>query len=133
MELTLTQYTEPLTIKAKNASGEVATLDLTLHFSDGVVTKSKEMAKAVIDAANDVKGDDTEKASKALADALAPCIDLYAGEGATAKLVEFFGCTDPADCVSGLVEIWKALSSEVSAHAGKSHVEAVSRYLDANA
>lgn len=134
MELTLNQYVEPLEIKVNRSGEEIETLDLELNLSDTVVFKSQDLSRELVEKMNEISdGTNIAKVAGDIADLLVPCIDLIAGDGATEKIAKAFGCSEPKDCVSGLVDIWKALNAEVAKRAGKSRVEAVSRYLDANA
>lgn len=133
MKLTLKQYTEPLTIEVERPDGTTDFVELVLNLSDTNVIRSEKAARKILEASNAMEGDNAEKQVRELSKLIANAIDIVAGEGAADKIVAAFGVDGAADCLSGLVDIWKAINEEAMRRTAEKRVENASRYLDAEA
>lgn len=134
MKLKLRKYTEPLTIEVERPDGSAEAVELELDFSDRNILAAKADAQRIVDHAEKIADASNEEAALEKMGALvSSAIDRFAGDGAAAKITAAFGVSSAADCVSGLVDVWKGINEEAVRRAGEKRVSNVDRYLDADA
>lgn len=138
MKLTLSTYTEKLFIDITRNGEVVETLEFELDFNDSNVFKVGEMSQEINKCANSYKGfetaESTIKHAREIVDKVSPVIDMFAGEGATQRLVSALGKDyKPEDCLNRIISVWKYISNKCAKYSASSWDMISSKYLDEEA